>query len=304
MKIVKVKKLELGRNEQLEQVLGLLVVGSTCVELAEAKELDDDGAGGEYWWLIVITAVVVLLKLVKEIGLTALRHCLRKEEELGFQRLCEEAVLPERPTENAAGVNLFAMNQVVVPAESYTLVRTGLKVQLPKGTCGRITAVASLAVRGVEAGSAVIERDFGGEVRILVRNYGHADYIVKPGEAVAQIVLEKVSVARIKEVKGFDGPMKKPKDEVGPSVRSLILEKAAALSGTSTVEWLQPEVKGFGKVGERLRPWKATPTGGGGDDPPEPIERASQDEPGEDEWQVEFLENEIRLSRIHMVARY
>ena len=138
VKIVKIKKLEVGRNEQLEKVLGLLVVGSTCVELAEAKELDDDDTGGEYWWLIVITAVV-LLKLIKEIGLTALRHCLRKEEEL------EEAVLPERPTENAAGVNLFAMNQVVVPAGSYTLVRTGLKVQMPKGTCGRITAVASLA---------------------------------------------------------------------------------------------------------------------------------------------------------------
>ena len=67
----------------------------------------------------------------------------------GAQRLCEEAVLPERPTEDAAGVNLFAMNQVVVPAGSYTLMRTGLKVQLPKGTCGRITTVASLAVRGV-----------------------------------------------------------------------------------------------------------------------------------------------------------
>ena len=68
VKIVKVKKLEVGRNEQLVKVLGLLVVGSTCVELAEAKELDDDDAGGEYW-LIVITAVVVLLKLIKEIGL-------------------------------------------------------------------------------------------------------------------------------------------------------------------------------------------------------------------------------------------
>ena len=40
------------------------------------------------------------------VGLAALRHCLRKEEELGFQS-CEEAVLPERPTENVAGVNLF-----------------------------------------------------------------------------------------------------------------------------------------------------------------------------------------------------
>ena len=66
-------------------------------------------------------------------------------------------------------------------------------------------------MRGVEAGAAVIERDFGGEVRILVRNYGHADYIVKPGEAVAQMVLEKVSVARIKEVKSVEGPKKKPK---------------------------------------------------------------------------------------------
>ena len=134
------------------------------------------------------------------VGLAALRHCLRKEEELGFQS-CEEAVLPERPTENVAGVNLFAMNQVVVPAGSYTLVRTGLKVQMPKEDVRE----DHWAVRGVEAGAAVIERDFGGEVRILVRNYGHADYIVKPGEAVAQMVLEKVSVARIKEVKSVEG---------------------------------------------------------------------------------------------------
>ena len=39
-------------------------------------------------------------------------------------------------------------------------------------------------------------------------------------------------------------------------------------------------------------------------DPPERTERAWQDEPGQDEWQVEFFENEVRLSRIHMVARY
>ena len=61
-----------------------------------------------------------------------------------------------------------------------------------------------------------------------------------------------------------------------------MVEKAAASVGTSPVEWLKPEVKGFGKVGERSRLWKATPKGGGGDGPPEPTERASQDEPERD----------------------
>ena len=63
-------------------------------------------------------------------------------------------------------------SKVVVPAEGYTLVRTGVKVQLPKGTCGRSTTVASLALRGVETGAAVIERD-------LVRNQGHKDYVMR-----------------------------------------------------------------------------------------------------------------------------
>ena len=39
---------------------------------------------------------------------------------------------------------------------------------------------------------------------------------LRPGEGVVQMVLEKVSVARIKEVKSVDGRVKKPKDDVGP----------------------------------------------------------------------------------------
>ena len=196
VEVVKVKKMESSRDRRLEKVLGLLVVASTCVELTEAKEMDLGEEGGGYWWLVVIVAVVILLKLVKELGVVALRNCVRKEEELRFQRTCAEAVMPERPTESSAGVNLFAVNRVVVPAESYTLVRTGVKAQLPRGTCGRITTVASLALRGVETGSAVIERDFRGEVRILVRNHGPQDYVIEPEEAVAQLVLEKVSWPR------------------------------------------------------------------------------------------------------------
>ena len=300
VEVVKVKKIEISRDRRLEKVLGLLVVASTCVELTEAKEMDLGEEGGGYWWLVVIVAVVILLKLVKEFGVVALRNCLRKEEELRFQRTCAEAVMPERPTESSAGVNLFAVNRVVVPAESYTLVRTGVKAQLPRGTCGRITTVASLALRGVETGSAVIERDFSGEVRILVRNHGPQDYVIEPEEAVAQLVLEKVSLAKIKEVKELDGPVKKQKEEVGPSVRSLVVEKAGASSGRSSMNWMKPEVKGFENVGEGLRLRKVAPAGGG-DGPPEVTERPSQDEPGEDEWEVEFRENEIRLSRIHMV---
>ena len=163
--------------------------------------------------------------------------------------------------------------------------------------------MASLALRGVETGSAVIERDFSGEVRILVRNHGPQDYVIEPEEAVAQLVLEKVFLAKIKEVKELDGPVKKQKEEVCPSVRSLVVETAGASSGRSSMKWMKPEMKGFEKVGEGLRLRKAAPAGGG-DDPPEVAERPSQDEPGEDEWEVEFLENEIRLSRIHMVPRY
>ena len=48
------------------------------------------------------------------------------------------------------------------------LVCTGVALEMPRGTYGRLTPRSSQIVRGVEIGPGVIDRDFRGEVKVMV----------------------------------------------------------------------------------------------------------------------------------------
>ena len=72
------------------------------------------------------------------------------------------------------------------------LIKTGLAIELPAGTYGRIAPRSSLAIRGIETGAGVVDRDFRGEVKVLLRNWSDDDLRVYKGDRVAQLVVERI----------------------------------------------------------------------------------------------------------------
>ena len=52
------------------------------------------------------------------------------------KRLCERAKLPLRGSEQAAGYDLFSVDEYVVPARGKTLVKTGIVWEYIIGNCG------------------------------------------------------------------------------------------------------------------------------------------------------------------------
>ena len=68
------------------------------------------------------------------------------------------------------------------------LIHTGLAMELPKGTYGRLAKRSSYIVAGVSIGPGVIHRDFRGEIM----NDSQRPWAIKPGNRVAQLVIEKV----------------------------------------------------------------------------------------------------------------
>ena len=101
------------------------------------------------------------------------------------------ATVPTRGTEGSAGLDLTTMEEYRISGE-YTLVRTGIAVELRYGTYGRIATRSSLATRGIEIGGGVIDRDFRGEIKVLVHNLSTMDFWIRPGDRVAQMIVEKV----------------------------------------------------------------------------------------------------------------
>ena len=51
----------------------------------------------------------------------------------------------------------------MVPPGDSVLGKTGIALEFPRGSYGRIAPRSSLAIRGIETGAGVIDRDFRGD---------------------------------------------------------------------------------------------------------------------------------------------
>ena len=80
----------------------------------------------------------------------------------------------------AAGHDIYSLKKGTIPAQRQKLVETGIAIGLPKGTYGRFVARSGMASKhGIAVGGGVIDADYTGEVRVILRNHGTTDYKFK-----------------------------------------------------------------------------------------------------------------------------
>jgi dUTP pyrophosphatase len=86
-------------------------------------------------------------------------------------------------------------------------VPTGLAVAIPEGYVGLIFARSGLATKfGVAPANCVgvIDSDYRGEVIVGLSNHSGEDYVIQPGERIAQLVLMPIVQAGITVVDDLD----------------------------------------------------------------------------------------------------
>lgn len=116
--------------------------------------------------------------------------------------LRDNAHLPTRGSPYAAGLDLYSCEDTVLRRYGTTLVPIGISVALPDGSYGRIASRSSLAIADVEVGAGVVDNDYRGEIKVLLRNFGER-MVLKAGSRIAQLIispilsLEAVSVAAL-----------------------------------------------------------------------------------------------------------
>ena len=114
---------------------------------------------------------------------------------LKIKRLDPTIPLPAYGTDEAAGFDLAAAHDVVVPAGCIVLVRTGLIIEVPTGHCLAIFARSSTPLkRGllVANGVGVIDPDYSGpndEVMIQLLNFTASEVAVARGDRLAQGII-------------------------------------------------------------------------------------------------------------------
>jgi dUTP pyrophosphatase len=111
---------------------------------------------------------------------------------LKIRRLDATVPLPAYGTDEAAGFDLAAAHDMLVPPGGVALVRTGLVIEVPSGHFLGIFARSSTPLkRGllVANGVGVVDPDYSGpedEIMVQVLNFTAADVQVRRGDRLAQ----------------------------------------------------------------------------------------------------------------------
>lgn len=114
------------------------------------------------------------------------------------------AQAPLRKHPGDGGADLFASKGVVIPPRSQVKVSTGVCVEIPMGTVGYITPRSGIALRDtvtVLNAPGTIDAGYTGELEVILMNLSDdKEFVVSPGDRIAQFVLHPVYLATFKRV--------------------------------------------------------------------------------------------------------
>jgi dUTP pyrophosphatase len=118
-----------------------------------------------------------------------------------FKKLTEDAVIPTRGSEFAAGLDLSSIESVVIEPKDRAIIATGLAVAIPNSTYLRIAPRSGLAAKhGIDVLAGVVDSDYRGEIKVILVNLGKEPFAVMPGERIAQAILEQCVIADVETV--------------------------------------------------------------------------------------------------------
>jgi len=129
----------------------------------------------------------------------------------------EDAVIPKKATESAAGYDLCAWlkesydEQTLVAPHSTLIVPTGLNVNIPNGYEIQIRPRSGLAAKfGVTVLNTpgTIDSDYCGdgedfELKVILINHNKIPFTIKHGDRIAQMVVAKLADHELVEVEEF-----------------------------------------------------------------------------------------------------
>ena len=114
----------------------------------------------------------------------------------------EDIPLPRYMSPNAAGMDIHAAvkEETILNPGEIKLIPTGISIALPPGFEAQIRPRSGLAIKhGVSLLNTpgTIDADYRGEVGIILINLGVHPFVIKRGDRIAQMIINKIYHAQL-----------------------------------------------------------------------------------------------------------
>jgi dUTP pyrophosphatase len=123
-------------------------------------------------------------------------------EKVLFRKTHSEAKIPTYQTSGSAGADVYAVEQDIIHPGEVKAIPLGLEVQIPEGYEIQVRPRSGLALKNkitVLNSPGTIDADFRNECKVILANMGEDRFVIKPGDRIAQFVLNKVERIEFEE---------------------------------------------------------------------------------------------------------
>lgn len=112
------------------------------------------------------------------------------------------AKLPQRAHPSDAGADLFSLEAHEIYPGEQKLVDTGIAIKIPRGFGGFIYNRSSQGKKGITIPHSVgvIDSDYRGNLKVLLKNIGEDPYKISVGDRIAQLVIMPVLLVEFKDI--------------------------------------------------------------------------------------------------------
>lgn len=121
-----------------------------------------------------------------------------------FKPLAEGVSLPRYAREGDAGLDLYSRELKTLNPGEPELFKLGFALALPHGHVGLVKDRSSLGKRGITALAGVIDHTYRGEYCVVLVNVSQTPYTVRPGDKIAQLLVQPVASVALEEVEELE----------------------------------------------------------------------------------------------------
>jgi dUTP pyrophosphatase len=120
-----------------------------------------------------------------------LEEAFGRRPRITFEKTHPNAILPSKTYQQDVGWDLYAVEDVTIPAKSQNVVDIGLKLAyLDQGYWFKVESRSGLAFNhNITAFAGIIDNTYRGVIGVKLFNFGTLDYHVKAGDRIAQMVI-------------------------------------------------------------------------------------------------------------------
>jgi len=124
----------------------------------------------------------------------------QEDDDLKVKFLSVNATMPVRATDGSAGYDLFSAEDTIIQPNTRRAIPLDIAITPPCGTYAQIYSRSGMSLKHqIDVRAGTIDRDYTGNVKVILDNTSDNPYSIKIGDRIAQLILVNIQTPKIQQ---------------------------------------------------------------------------------------------------------